>query len=108
MHRWTARLLLATVFGMWGVAMAEHPVLRIALEPELHDADHRDATGGPLGHDAREAFGFTELEDSDEDSAHRPLALVIAGPDASAEHAPCHGGLNQHRAQEPPTPPPRA
>lgn len=108
MRKWTARLLWATVFGMWGVAISDHSALPIALVPAVHDADHRDGTGGPVGNDAGETLAFTELEDSDGDSAHHALELVFLGPDASAEHVQCHGELRQRPAHEPPTPPPRA
>jgi hypothetical protein len=101
-------LLVATVFGMWGVAVSEHPSLRIMPTPELHGEDHRDGGGVPSGHDASQALDFAELEDSDEDAAHHALAPVVLGPDAAAEHAHCHGRLSQPHAHEPPTPPPRA
>jgi len=88
--------------------MAEHPTLRAALVSEVHAPDHHDASGGPAGHGVGEEFDMTELEDSDDDSAHRTLGLVIASPEPSLDHALHHGDVRQHPAVAPETPPPRA
>jgi len=88
--------------------VTEPPALQGALAAEVHAPDHRDASGGPAGQGVGEEFDLAELEDSDDDSAHRTFGLVIAAPEPSVEHALHHGDVRQHPAVAPETPPPRA
>lgn len=105
---WAKGILLVSALAMGAALIAEHPCTRVAALVEMHSAVPIDTSGGTPGEDVGGDVAFAELEDSDDESSHRPLGLVIMNPDTKGAHKTRHADVHEQLSLEPPEPPPRA